>query len=173
MSSFLRRDDWVTDALGNAISGASVYVCSQPATTNTIPPSPEVQLYADSAGVTPITQPVITDGYGHAFYYVAPGTYTVVYYSPQIQQLNLLDQAIVSTGTSNWSNDSSNAGTITGSVDGTNTVFVLSGTPLPAASLFFMVNGVFQQGFTLSGATVTLPVAPHASNVLNAIYSTS
>jgi hypothetical protein len=94
MATFLRRDDWVTDAMGNAISGASVYVCSQPATTGSIPPSPLVQLYADSAGVTPITQPVMTDGYGHAFFYVTPGTYTIVYYSPQILEQVLPDQTI-------------------------------------------------------------------------------
>lgn len=94
MATFLRRDDWVTDAMGNAISGASVYVCSQPATTSSIPPSPLVQLYADSAGVTPITQPVMTDGYGHAFFYVTPGTYTIVYYSPQILEQVLPDQTI-------------------------------------------------------------------------------
>lgn len=80
--------------MGNALSGAQVYVCSQPATTTTIPPSPLVQLYADSAGTTPITQPVLTDGYGHAFYYVSPGTYTVVYYSPQILETILPDQTI-------------------------------------------------------------------------------
>lgn len=80
--------------MGNAISGASVYVCSQPATTGSIPPSPLVQLYADSAGVTPITQPVMTDGYGHAFFYVTPGTYTIVYYSPQILEQVLPDQTI-------------------------------------------------------------------------------
>lgn len=94
MPSYYRRDEWVTDAQGNAISGAGVYVCSQPATTNTIPPSPLVQLYADPNGVTPLAQPVQTDGYGHAFYYVSPGIYTVVYYSPQIQQVTLLDQDI-------------------------------------------------------------------------------
>jgi hypothetical protein len=94
MSTFFRRDDWVTDALGNAISGAGVYVCSQPANTGIIPPSPLVQLYADPNGMTPITQPVQTDGFGHAAYYVAAGTYTVVYYSPQIQEVVLPDQLV-------------------------------------------------------------------------------
>lgn len=94
MATFLRRDDWVTDAMGNALSGASVYVCSQPATTTSIPPSPLIQLYSDPAGADPITQPVLTDGYGHAFYYAAPGTYTVVYYSPQILETVLADQTI-------------------------------------------------------------------------------
>lgn len=94
MATFLRRDDWVTDAMGNALSGTQVYVCSQPATTTSIPPSPLVQLYSDPAGAFPITQPVLTDGYGHAAYYVTPGTYTVVYYSPQILEQVLPDQTI-------------------------------------------------------------------------------
>lgn len=80
--------------MGNALSGASVYVCSQPASTTGIPPSPLVQLYSDSAGANPIAQPVLTDGYGHAAYYVTPGTYTVVYYSPQILETILPDQTI-------------------------------------------------------------------------------
>jgi hypothetical protein len=170
MSSYLRRDDWVTDAMGNAIPSASVYVCSQPATPGSIPPSPLVQLYADPAGMSPITQPVVTDGYGHAYYYLAPGTYTIVYYSPQIQTVILADQAIVSTGTTNYNNDSSSAGTITGSINGTNTVFQLSAPPFPANSLLFAVNGVVQSGFTLVGSTVTLAVAPHSGNVITAIY---
>jgi len=87
MSTYYRRDEWVTDALGNAISGADVYVY----VNNTTSPQ---QLYADSAGVTPLAQPVITDGYGHAAYYVAPGTYTVVYSSPQITTVTLPDQTI-------------------------------------------------------------------------------
>jgi hypothetical protein len=94
MANFLRRDDWLTDAMGNALSGASVYVCSQPATTTSIPPSPLAQLYSDPNGAFPITQPVLTDGYGHAAYYVTPGTYTVVYYSPQILETILPDQTI-------------------------------------------------------------------------------
>lgn len=98
MSTFFRRDDWVTDAMGNAISGASVYVCSQPASTGSIPPSPLVQLYADPLGADPITQPVLTDGYGHAAYYLASGTYTVVYFSPQIQEVVLPDQLIGGAG---------------------------------------------------------------------------
>lgn len=100
MATFYRRDDWVTDALGNAQPGAQVYVCTQPANTGTIPPSPLASLFADSAGATPIAQPVLTDGYGHAAYYLAPGTYTVVYFSPQIQETILPDQSIAPGGVS-------------------------------------------------------------------------
>ena len=180
MSTFYRRDDWVTDALGNALSGSSVYVTSQPSAGGVIvngvfvPPTPQVQLYADSAGVTPITQPVMTDGYGHAAYYTAQGTYQVLYYSPQTQIVTLPGQIIVSPYNANttWNNDSSNAGTITGAIDGSNRAFTLSATPVPSTSLTFVVNGLVQSGWAISGATVTLAVAPHSGNNLNAIYQT-
>jgi hypothetical protein len=175
MATYYRRDDWVTDALGNAIAGASVYVCSQPATTSTIPPSPLVQLYADPNGVTPLTQPVLTDGYGHAFYYTEQGIYTVLYSSPQIQEVILTDQVIVSPSnivTGLWNSDSSTAGSITGAINGSNVTFQLSGQPLPVTSLLFAVNGVIQTGYTISGQTVTLATAPHTGNVLSAIYQT-
>lgn len=175
MATFYRRDDWVQDAMGNALSGVDVYVCTQPANTGSIPPSPLEQLYADPAGATPITQPVITDGYGHAEYYAAQGTYTIVYWSPQIQEVVLVDQIIVSPFndvTTTWNNDSSTASTIAGAINGTNTVFTLSASPLPPTALLFMVNGIVQTGWTLAGAVVTLAVAPHTGNALNAIYQT-
>jgi hypothetical protein len=100
MATYYRSDQWVTDALGNAISGANVYFCSQPANTSSVPPSPLIQLYADPNGVTSITNPVQTDGYGHAYAYMSPGIYTVVIYSPQIEQVTLLDQDINSGGVS-------------------------------------------------------------------------
>jgi hypothetical protein len=173
MSTFFRRDDWVTDALGNAIAGASVYVCSQPATTTSIPPSPLVQLYSDPNGAFPITQPVLTDGLGHSFYYVAQGTYTIVYASPRIQQVTLLDQIISSPvpPTTSWNSDSSTAGTITGAINGTNTNFMLSGSPTPESSLIFTVNGLVQAGVMFASSNqIVLTVAPHAGNILAAVY---
>lgn len=175
MSTFYRRDDWVQDAMGNALSGVSVYVCSQPANTGIIPPSPLIQLYADPLGATPIVQPVITDGYGHAEYYADQGQYTIVYYSPQIQEVVLLDQVIVSPFnaiSTTWNTDTSAAGTITGAINGTNVVFTLSAAPLPPSSLTFFVNGVSQDSATVSGSTVTLAVAPHTGNTLHAVYQT-
>jgi hypothetical protein len=173
MSSFFRRDEWVTDAIGQAIAGASVYVCSQPATTTTIPPGPLVQLYSDPLGANPITQPVITDGYGHAFYYCAQGTYTIVCSSPRIQQVTLLDQVISSpvAPVTSWKNDSSTAGTITGTIDGVNTNFTLSALPTPFSSLILTVNGLIHAGVTVvTGNTVNVSPAPHVGNVLGAIY---
>jgi len=62
--TFFRSDGWVKTVLGQAIAGAQIYVCAQPADTSYVPPLPEVQLYADAGGVTPLSQPVISDGLG-------------------------------------------------------------------------------------------------------------
>jgi hypothetical protein len=98
------------------------------------------------------------------------GTYTVVIYGTGIATVVLSDQTITSPETAGWNNDSSNAGSISGAINGSNTVFTLSGTPTPAGSLLFVVNGLVSFGYTLSGATVTLATAPHAGAILNAIY---
>jgi hypothetical protein len=172
-TTLFRSDRWVQDALGNAIAGASVAFCSQPANTATLPPSPLIQLFADPAGDTPITNPLTTDGFGHAFAYMTQGTYTVVVYSPRIQTLVLQDQLVVAPAQNvltAWNADSSTSGTITGAVNGSNVVFELSAAPVPVQSLVFAVNGVIQAGYTVSGNTVTLQTAPHTGNVLNAVY---
>jgi hypothetical protein len=173
MASFFRNDRWIQDGLGNALAGVNVAYCSQPAVTNTQPPSPLIQLYSDPLGADPITNPLTTDGYGHAFGYMAAGTYTVVIYGTGVATQILPDQTTTSPETAGWNNDSSNAGTITGAIDGTNTVFTLSGTPTPAGSLLFVVNGLVSFGYTLSGAVVTLAVAPLSGFLLNAIYQTT
>lgn len=160
MSSYFRSDRWCQDALGNAVAGASVAFCSQPANTTTLPPSPLIALYADPLGADPITNPLTSDSLGHAFAYMAAGTYTVVTYGPGIATTILPDQTITSPTTAGWNNDSSNAGSITGAINGTNTVFTLSGTPAPASSLLFVENGLVSFGWSLSGATVTLATAP-------------
>jgi hypothetical protein len=172
MATFFRRDDWVQSSMGQAISGANVYVTSQPtipATFNDdgyfVPPSPLVQLYADPAGRTPITQPVQTDGFGHAFYYAASGTYTVTYYSPQICITTLPDQVI-----SGLVGSVTSAGP-SGTQDGINTVFTLPGAP--SSFLFLFVNGIFQlpgTDYILSGDTITMTIAPQPTDQLFAIF---
>ena len=72
-----RSDGWVKTVLGQAIAGAQVYVCTQPANLVN-PPTPLASIFADPLGNAPITQPVPTDGFGHYDFYVAYGTYTVV-----------------------------------------------------------------------------------------------
>lgn len=88
--TYFRQDGWVKSVLGQAVSGAMIYVLNQPANTvapvNTkgVPqpfvPNPQQQIYSDPFGLSPITQPVYTDGFGHYDFYVAPGTYTIAIY---------------------------------------------------------------------------------------------
>jgi hypothetical protein len=77
MSTLARLDFWVRGAMGPAVAGASLYICAQPANISTVP-SPLVQLYADQAGVTPIAQPMISDGLGHVQCYAPSQLYTLV-----------------------------------------------------------------------------------------------
>jgi len=95
-----RFDGVLQNAVGEAIAGADVYVCTQPAVTTNIPPSPLASLFADTGGVTPITNPVVTDGNGRFFFYAATGLYTLVYFDPfnRVATLVFPDQAIVTQG---------------------------------------------------------------------------
>ena len=177
MSTFYRRDDWVQDKLGNAQSGVNVYVCSQPANTHVIPPSPLIQLYSDPAGANPITQPAQTDADGHAYYYAAQGIYTIVYYSPYIQQVVLTDQIIVQpdgTIQPQFNLDSTADGSMSGAVNGVNTAFTLSSTPASQSSLIIMVNGViiFAYAYSEPTNTIILENAPNPGSVVSARYET-
>ena len=108
ISNFYRSDGWVKTTLGPAVSGAQVYILSQPANvtppitpprTTPVPfvPNPQVLVYSD-AGLTQVTQPVITDGFGHYDFYVLPGLYTVaIYYGGKLQQY-YIDQSIGNMG---------------------------------------------------------------------------
>ena len=166
-----RRDEQVQDPMGNGVSGVFVYVCSQPANTTTLPPSPLVALFSDQAGQNPIKNPQQTDAYGHCDYHAAAGTYTIIYYSPQIVGLQVvLTDQIITSPPFTWENDSSTNGTILGVIDGVNTTFTLSGTPAPAASLILSVNGIVQQGFSVSDNTVTLAVPPRVGSIIDARY---
>jgi len=90
MATLFRMDGWVKSAVGPATPGASIYVCNQPANTvapiqvpNGPPlppfvPSPLASIFSDVNGLVPITQPIITDGFGHYNFYASAGFYTVV-----------------------------------------------------------------------------------------------
>jgi hypothetical protein len=171
MPAFFRRDDWVTDAMGNALSGANVWVTSQPSNPahfikgKFVPPSPLVQIYGDAFGMTPLTQPVQTDGYGHAFYYVASGTYTITYFSPQIGIVTLPDQFIGGQALP------VNSAAPLGVIDDSNRVFTLAGTPTNYLLLY--LNGVFQEpgaDYTISGPTITMTNAPEVGDRLWSVY---
>ena len=112
MNNFFRSDGWVKTTLGPAVPGAQVWVLSQPANvqppitppkSTPIPfsPNPTVNIYSD-AGLTPIIQPIQTDGFGHYAFYTLPGLFTIaIYYGGKLQQV-YTDQSIGSVGSSGF-----------------------------------------------------------------------
>jgi hypothetical protein len=78
MSTFFRSDGWVKSAIGPAVPGAQIYVCAPQPANLTVPPSPLASIFSDNQGLVPITQPVITDGFGHYDFYVPAGIYTLI-----------------------------------------------------------------------------------------------
>lgn len=77
--SLSRYDTWVRSPLGFAIPGANIYLCTQPASVSSVPPSPATPIFADAAGTLLLPGNTLqTDGLGHAGFYVAPGVYTLV-----------------------------------------------------------------------------------------------
>lgn len=95
--SLSRFDTFARSVVGPSAAGAQVFLCLQPAVTNSLPPSPLAQLYSDPLGANPISQPLICDGFGHASCYVSSGTFTeVVVYGGMLVQV-YPDQFISST----------------------------------------------------------------------------
>src|SRR5258708_26465112 len=75
MANYFRYDSWTKSSMGPAVPGAQVFVLSQPANlppmlTTSIPPSPQLTVYADVNGLVPLQQPIITDGLGHVSFYL-------------------------------------------------------------------------------------------------------
>lgn len=93
-----RRDEFVRSVQGQSVPGSQVFVLTQPANVASYPPTPLASIYSDAAGTIPITQPMITDGFGHCDFYVAVGTYTIVVANNSIIQQVYTDQLIGQTG---------------------------------------------------------------------------
>lgn len=154
-----RDDRYVTDALGRALAGAQVYWCNQPASTANNPPSPLATIYTGITGGTTESQPVLTDGFGHAEAYMDDSVlYTVVIWHPLFGTLPvvLIDQAIGGGGGGGGTAVAPFSGTPTGTINGTNKVFTLvnGSTPLTAIPTqytvwlnFPLIQGV---GFTIA-----------------------
>lgn len=123
----LRRDDTVTNTLGNAIAGAKVYYLTQPANTSAL--TPLATLNANPYGTT--ANPQTTDGFGHAFAYLNDGQlYTIVYVYPNGTKVVYPDQFVGSSSGA----PTPFSGVPAGTIDGTNAIFtVVNGsTPLTA-----------------------------------------
>lgn len=165
----LARDDhWLSDAQGRALAGAQVWYCTQPAVTTTVPPSPLATIYGSISGGTPLTQPLITDGFGHAVAYLAAGQlYTVVFIHPLFgaNPVVLTDQAIVAAESLPV------PVTPTPSPDGAIRAFTLPFAPAyPANGQLFVSGSYVRYGvaYTISGTTITWvgAVPPQIGDVL-------
>ena len=136
VSNYYRSDGWVKNTLGASIPGAQVYVLNQPANvqapitpprTTPVPfvPNPQALIYSDQ-GLTPIAQPILTDGFGHYDFYVLPGVYTVaIYFGGKLQNF-YIDQSIGNVG----------------STGGGSVVFETNGTPNFNQNLLNLTQGV-------------------------------
>lgn len=151
MSAF-RYDGIVINAVGEAISGAEIYVCTQPATTNVIPPSPLATLFTDSTGSTPAPNPAISDGNGNYFFYAAPGTYTVLVFDPfgRIPTLIYPDQEVVTPGT----------GTVTSVALTMPAEFSVAGSPITTGGTFAVTKANQNANLVYAGPASGSSAAP-------------
>lgn len=164
-----RRDDWLQDAQGNALAGASVYYCLQPANTGSIPPSPLATVYADTEG-DPGDNPQTTDGFGHAIAYLDPSQlYTIVYVHPLFgtNPVVLEDQVVPVPGAASPS--SIVAQELAGAIPGT----VYQTPTLPSVMIGVFYNGSLQLpgvNYEISGSTVTFKFTTARNSSVFAVY---
>ena len=173
-----RDDRWLTDAQGRALAGAAVYYCTQPATTDAVPPSPLATIYSDLNG-TVGTNPVYTDGYGHAYAYIDDSVlYTLVYVHPLFgfRPVVLIDQVIGGGGAGGLA-DTPFAGVPSGTIDGVNKTFTLMNgtstlTSAPTSIIvwcnFPLIKGLGFVVSTTSPFTITFANAPQTTDSIYA-----
>lgn len=161
--SIVRRDDTVTNTLGNAISGAKVYYLLQPANVPAL--TPLASVYSDTVG-TAAANPQITDGYGHAVAYLTAGVlYTIVYMYPNGAEVVYPDQLVGGGG----GTVSPFAAVPTGTINGTNQVFTIPQvlSQWTVWNNFPLVPGV---GFSIAvggpGMIITYAVPPSTGDTL-------
>ena len=76
------KDDIVFNSRGIPLAGATVRVCTMPATGQ--PCTPLALIYSDSGLTQALANPTTTDGMGNYFFYAAPGKYEIEISGPQI-----------------------------------------------------------------------------------------
>jgi hypothetical protein len=194
--NFYRSDGWVKLVSGQAVSGAQVYILKQPANVvapitppRTLPipfvPNPQVQVYSD-AGFTPVSQPIITDGFGHYDFYTLPGLYTVAIFTGGKLQQYYIDQSVGNVGSGLISSlvlqtngspnfnqgvlnlqqganvvlTPDNFGTVTIASTGGGTSVEVAGTPLSSSTLLNLVNSGNVTFTDLGGGQVSASAPP-------------
>ena len=172
MPNLYRIDGWVKAVQGMAIAGAQVYICSpQPADTTYIPPEPLANAWSDPQGVSPITFPIFSDGFGHYDAYLLPGVYTLVIVNNGFVQAVYADQSVGNVGSG-----ITPSGGVSSFIGRTGDILALSGDyaafydPLGAAAAAVVgLAPLASPGFT---GVPTAPTAPLATNT-NQIATTA
>lgn len=77
-----RKDDIVFNSRGIPLAGATVRVCTMPASGQ--PCTPLALIYSDSGLTQALANPTTTDGLGNYFFYAAPGQYEIEISGPSI-----------------------------------------------------------------------------------------
>jgi len=157
ITNYFRMDGWVKSAQGPAIPGAQIYVCTQPANTVALPPSPLANIFADVNGLVPITQPILTDGFGHYDFYAQAAVYTIVVGFGGVVQEFYPDQSL---------------GGASGTSGGTALVIAVDGV-MPANQLLLNLIGSGSTEVTTDGAgNVTIAGSTFQTNgVANTLQS--
>ena len=84
-----RKDDIVFNSRGVPLAGATVRVCTSPATGQ--PCTPLAQIFSDAALTQALANPTTTDGLGNYFFYAAPGKYEIEFSGPGITTKQIPD----------------------------------------------------------------------------------
>ena len=93
-----RKDDIVFNSRGVPLAGATVRVCTMPATGQ--PCTPLANIYSDSALTQAISNPMATDGLGNYHFYAAPGRYMIEASGPGINTKQIPDVLLPADPTS-------------------------------------------------------------------------
>jgi|SRR5262252_5340771 len=162
--SATRYQDLVIDAVGDALDGVEIFVCTQPATTTTIPPAPLATLYTDTSQLTIGTNPVLSDGNGNFHFYAAPGIYTLVIYDTlqRIPQITIPDILIVGAG--------AGSGTVTSVGLTAPPEFTVSGSPVTGSGTL-AINKAVENILTVWAGPLSGPAAAPTFKLLTDVLT--
>jgi hypothetical protein len=93
-----RKDDIVFNSRGVPLAGATIRVCTMPATGQ--PCTPLALIYSDSALTQALANPTTSDGLGNYHFYAAPGRYMIEISGPGITTKQIPDVLIPADPTS-------------------------------------------------------------------------
>lgn len=83
-----RYDNYALNQSGQPITNASIKVCVGDVHTGPVPCITATNIYSDEAMSSILTQPLTTGPIGNYGFYIAPGTYTVSIYGPNLTGTN-------------------------------------------------------------------------------------